>query len=212
MTGADLDKLSPEELAQQISNPQQSLEAEQPITGSEIDKLSPEDLANKISGNEDGTILKNPTQITQSFGTVNPIEPTAGNRAGDTNFAANAGDEIAAPPGEWQVIKAYNQANPVGAPGDYADNSGWGNDVWLKDTKTGQVIHFLHMSDVNASPGETIKGGQIVGTVGDSGNSTGNNLGVEYYDQQGDLGDFMQSPYAKSLPLIGSQNDPLSHS
>jgi len=145
-------------------------------------------------------ILSTPTQITQSFGTYNPIEPTPNHIAGDTNFAANAGDPVAAPPGKWTVIKAYNQANPQGSPGDYTDNEGWGNDVWLQDSQ-GNILHFLHLAGVNAQPGQVVQGGSVVGQVGDSGNSTGANLGVEYYDSQGQLSDFMQSPYAQYMPL-----------
>lgn len=146
------------------------------------------------------SILDTPTQITQNFGTYNPIEPTANHISGDTNFSANMGDPVKVPQGNWTVVKAYNQANPQGAPGDYADNSGWGNDVWLKD-QNGQMLHFLHLSGVNVTPGQTIPGGSLVGQTGSSGNATGTNLGVEYYDASGNLSDFMQSPYAQSISV-----------
>lgn len=142
------------------------------------------------------SILDKPTSITQAFGTYNPIEPTAGHKAGDTNFAASMGDSVSAPPGQWQVVQLYNQAPPTGAPGDYT-NEGYGNDITLQNAKTGEKLRFLHLAGVNAATGDIVEGGTPIGQVGDSGNSTGANLGVEYYDQNGQLQDFEQSPYAQ---------------
>lgn len=158
-----------------------------------------------MQGGGDGEILKQPTEITQDFGTYNPIEPTANHRAGDTNFAANEGSPVYLPPGQWQVVKSYSNANPQGAPGDYQDNSGWGNDVWVKDAQTGHMLHFLHLASVNTQDGQTLEEGGLVGTTGSSGNATGPNLGVEYYDEKGQLGDIMKSPYSQYLPVKKSQ-------
>lgn len=177
-----------------------------------IDSSSPpQDASNEMSFEDQlkapietlaGTnnILSNPTQITQGFGTYNEIEPTPNHLAGDTNFAANMGEPVKIPSGKWTVTKAYNQASPQGSPGDYSDNAGWGNDVWLKD-EDGHTLHFLHLSNVNVQPGQQIGGGTVVGSTGASGNATGSNLGVEYYDPQGNINDFMQSPYASYVSL-----------
>lgn len=177
-----------------------------PITPDPSTEVSASTATNKwgfkpVSGS--GEILDNPTQVTQNFGTYNPIEPTANHQAGDTNFSADQGQAVHLPPGNWQVVKAYNQASPQGAPGDYADNSGWGNDVWVKDQQTGQMLHFLHLAGVNAQPGENLGAGAMVGTTGSSGNATGPNLGLEYYDEKGQLNDIMRSPYATYLPVTG---------
>lgn len=174
---------------------------EQQTSGNPL--YAPDDTAPSDSGanplyEAGDNILDKPTSVTQSFGTVNPIEPTSGHKAGDTNFAASANDSVKAPPGKWTVIRSYNQANPQGSPGDYIDNSGWGNDVWLQNEK-GQTLHFLHLAQANANPGDIVEGGSIVGSVGSSGNATGSNLGVEYYDANGNLNDFEQSPYAQYL-------------
>lgn len=156
---------------------------------------SPDPWSKVVGGS---SILDKKTSVTQSFGTVNPIEPTSGHKAGDTNFAASMGDPVAVPPGQWQVIQTYNQAPSTGAPGDYT-NEGYGNDVVLQNAKTGEKLRFLHMANVNANPGDTIQGGSIVGSTGASGNATGTNLGVEYYNQDGQLQDFEQSPYAQYI-------------
>lgn len=196
-------KATPEQVAAQMGDNSDSkapttTTTPQTMSLDEALRATPEQIASNMSDSGSGTILDKPTQITQNFGTYNPIEPTAGNKAGDTNFAANMGDPVKAPPGKWTVVKSYNAASPQGAPGNYADNSGWGNDVWLKD-ENGHTIHLLHLGSVDAEPGQTIKGGGVVGSVGSSGNATGANLGVEWYDPKGNIGDFNQSPYAKYI-------------
>lgn len=143
-------------------------------------------------------ILKTPTQVTQSFGTVNPIEPTAGHKAGDTNYAAQENTPVSVPQGQWYIQSAYNQADPKGAPGNYT-NQGYGNDVIAQNTQTGEKLHFLHLAGTQVKPGDIVSGNTVVGTTGNSGNSTGPNLGVEYYDPQGNIGDFEQSPYAQYI-------------
>ena len=65
---------------------------------------SQQDFFNTPSSSQQGATLANPTQVTQDFGTYNPIEPTADHRAADTNFSANMGDNVSAPKGNWQAV------------------------------------------------------------------------------------------------------------
>lgn len=147
------------------------------------------------------TILPGQTQITQQFGNYNPnLETFSGGYARDTNFAANFGSPLAAPPGNWKVSYAYNTANPNGQPGD-GSNEGYGNAVMLENTQTGEKLHFIHLSQVGVQPGQTVKGGSIIAATGNSGNSTGPNLGVEYYNAKGQLGNVLNSNYAQYFPL-----------
>ncbi len=137
------------------------------------------------------------TQITQSFGNYNPsLEVFSGGKALDTNFAANPNTPVHVPHGQWYVISAYTGAAPEGYVGNPA-NEGYGNDVMIQNTKTGDKLHFIHLAGVNVKPGQIINGAPIVGMTGSSGNATGPNLGVEYYNSEGKLGDVMQSPYAQ---------------
>lgn len=161
-------------------------------TGSELRPL--DDLLNPSS------ILPDKTQITQSFGDYNPIEPTQGNLAGDTNFAAKENTPVSLPKGNWYIQNARNNASPVGAPRDYT-NEGYGNDVIAQNTQTGEKLHFLHLAGTNVKTGDIVSGNTIVGMTGSSGNSTGPNLGVEYYDKNGKLGEVMQSPYKDAFAI-----------
>lgn len=145
-------------------------------------------------------VLPDKTQVTQSFGTVNPIEPTEGHRAGDTNFAAERNTPVSLPKGQWYIQSARNNANPEGAAGDYT-NEGYGNDVIAENTQTGEKLHFLHLAAANVKPGDIVGGNAVVGMTGNSGNSTGPNLGVEYYDQNGKIGEVLDSPYRDAFNI-----------
>lgn len=188
-------------LDQQKSSPESSdaSSASQNPAQAWIDQQNTEEQAS--SG-----ILSKPTQINQDFNTYNPIEPTQGHRSLDTNFKANTGDSISVPTGKWYVVSTFDKANPVGSPGDYSDNQGWGNAVTILNIQTGDSLMFSHMGDVNIKPGTFIDGGTLVGTVSSSGNTEGgSNLGVSYLDKNGNYGDVMQTPYAKDFPVDSSK-------
>lgn len=190
---------TPEEYLAQQQNPSQMVTPDEYLAKQSTSMQTPEEyLANQ--DNKEEPILPNKTQVTQDFGTVNPIEPTAGHKAGDTNFAAQANTPVKLPKGSWYVVSAFNGANPNGAPGDYT-NEGYGNDVIVQNTQTGEKLHFLHLSSANLQPGQIAKGGTIAGMTGDSGNSTGPNLGVEYYNAKGELNDVLASPYAQAFMI-----------
>lgn len=164
-------------------------------------------LVNAPTGWDDqltqGAILPQSTQVTQNFGNYNPgLEVFSQGYARDTNFATNPNTPVATPPGTWQVINAYNQANPNGTPGD-SSNQGYGNAIMLQNKDTGEKLHFIHLAQVGVNPGDIVKGNQVVGLTGSSGNATGPNLGVEYYDRQGNLGDVLKSVYANYFPVGG---------
>jgi len=157
------------------------------------------------SGLTQNNVLPNQTQVTQNFGNYNPsLEVFSQGYARDTNFATNSNTPVAAPPGTWQVINAYNQANPNGRPGD-GSNQGYGNAVMLQNKDTGEKLHFIHLAQVGVNPGDTVKGNTVVGLTGMSGNATGPNLGVEYYDPNGNMGDVLKSVYANYFPTGGNQ-------
>jgi len=194
---------------QYLSQDNQSTETNSPTTMDEYlgkqsnssqSKTMDQYLANPQPEQEQQSILPNQTQVTQDFGTVNPIEPTEGHKAGDTNFAASPNTPVSLPTGSWYVVSAFNGAKPQGAPGDYT-NEGYGNDVIVENTQTGEKLHFLHLNSANVQPGQIVKGGTVAGMTGDSGNSTGPNLGVEYYNANGQLSDVLSSPYAKDFAI-----------
>jgi len=105
---------------------------------------------------------------------------------------------LTAPPGKWQVVKAFGDASKKGHIGNF-EGQGWGNHVRLKNTQTGEIIGFNHMNDVNVQPGQTIDGGIPVGESGMSGNATGPHVAFTYQNPQGKAADFSQSPYMNYL-------------
>lgn len=144
------------------------------------------------------TILPQKAAVTQNFGNYNPsLEIFSGGYARDTNFSANFGDPVSLPQGNWQVVSTYDQAEPQGYPGN-ASNKGYGNSVMVQNTDTGERLHFIHLAHVAVQPGQILQNG-VIGNVGSSGNATAPNLGIEYYNSGGNLGDVMTSNYARYL-------------
>lgn len=59
--------------------------------------------------------------------------------------------------------------------GDKKANQGWGNQVIIQD-EDGNKFYYSHLKNVNVSNGQVIDPGQIIGTEGSTGNSTGSHL------------------------------------
>jgi murein DD-endopeptidase MepM/ murein hydrolase activator NlpD len=55
---------------------------------------------------------------------------------------------------------------------------GYGNVVYI-DHGNGMIVKYGHLSTVNASVGQTVSKGQVIGTMGNSGSSTGTHLHFE---------------------------------
>jgi len=124
-----------------------------------------------------------------------------------TDFAGPAGTKVSLPKGqEWEVVKSRNDVK-ARRPEDFseAQNQGWGNSLEVKNKKTGEILKYSHMqhgSMADYKPGDTIKGGQVVGAIGNTGNThgkTGNHLDVEYYDSRGARHDVLKSQYGKGM-------------
>lgn len=114
-----------------------------------------------------------------------------------TDFAVPVGTPVFTPAGgQWQVVEAFG-----GAPNkpNKAVNSGYGNSVVLKNISTGERVRMSHLAGINARLGQVLRGGELIGTSGQSGHVTGPHLDVEYIDHQGRLRDILSSPYAGSF-------------
>lgn len=112
--------------------------------------------------------------------------PGGGFHAG-RDFAAGIGTPIYAPIGG--VIVYAN--NPVATNNGYLGNwvgypAGGGNTVHMIGTVNGTTyaISFFHMAQENflVSPGQAVAQGQQIGTVGNTGNSTGAHCHVEVFN------------------------------
>ncbi|KKL88347.1 hypothetical protein LCGC14_1925630 [marine sediment metagenome] len=75
------------------------------------------------------------------------------------------------------------------------DNSGFGNSVLIQNTQTGETLRFSHLDGVKVRPGQKIGGGQQLGVSGNTGNSSGSHLDVEYRDSTGALRDVLGSRF-----------------
>lgn len=62
------------------------------------------------------------------------------------------------------------------------DENGYGNYIIMKDNTSGLGFLYAHMQLVYVSQGENIVVGQMVGTQGTTGSSTGNHLHLEMQD------------------------------
>lgn len=97
----------------------------------------------------------------------------------------HTGLDFAAPSGTPVVSVANGTVRST----EYAGSYGNRVVVALED---GTEIWYCHLSSFSVSPGESVAGGQQVGTVGSTGNSTGSHLHLEVRPGAGDAVD----PYA----------------
>lgn len=170
-----------------------------PLEGDLPSTVRPTDFS-KIEGGQE-SVIADSAPVTQAFGNSNPdIEVFSGGINFGTDFGTQKGTNVAAPPGQWTVQEAYANARRDGFIGN-SENNGFGNSVSLVNDETGERIRFSHLDvgGVGVKPGQRIKGGQVFAKTGNTGNSTGPHLDVEYYDDRGQVRDVLKSPYKKFL-------------
>lgn len=147
--------------------------------------------------------------ITQQYGNINPIEPTAGN--------VNLGTDIRTRDlqGDQRGFKL-----PVGAEvvevlqddgtrfGERSGHQGYGNSILVR-LATGEMLRFSHMSQMaDVQPGQRIEAGTVFGQPGTTGNTYGEHLDLEYYDRSGKIANPTQfsgfsDPQGLRSPLPG---------
>jgi len=142
------------------------------------------------------SILPGQFSLTQKFGNYNPsVERYSGGVNYGADFATPKGTPLSAPQGQWVVAEAFDGAKE----GNRGVNNGWGNSVVIVNSQTGERLRFSHLSKVGVRPGQIVKGGQVFGLTGNTGNSTGPHIDIEYYDQRGRVSDVLKSRYANQL-------------
>lgn len=142
-----------------------------------------------------------PVPITQTFGQRSQYDVFSGGVNTGVDYATPVGTPVILPQGQWQVEDAYAQAEPTGGYIGNGANQGYGNSVVVVNTQTGEKLRLSHLSEVNVKPGEVIRGGQI-GLTGESGNTHGAHLDLEYRNPRGELSDVLKSPYANIIPHL----------
>lgn len=187
-------------IAQSLADQQkQQMEPSYGATMGETSEYSPSMPINEIGGSQ-GVVIPSNAPVTQRFGNYNPgveVFNKSGINTG-TDFGIKEGTPLALPPGQWQVVDAYNKASGKGYIGNN-QNSGYGNSILVKNVNTGETMRFSHLSGVNVQPGKVYEGGTIIGASGATGNVTGAHLDLEYKTPSGVLADILKSPYARYL-------------
>lgn len=141
-----------------------------------------------------------------TMGTQFGVRQAADKYSGGVNYGTDIivpkGTKVAAPPGQWKVVEAFNGATVEGPQNKQGHlNKGYGNSVLIQNTETGEKLRMSHLTPggVYVKPGQTIEGGTVLGATGASGNTagrTGQHLDLEYYDAKGKISDPMRSSYA----------------
>lgn len=125
--------------------------------------------------------------VTQQYGNINPIEPTKGN--------VNLGTDIRTKdlpqnfnftlPFEAKVVGiTYDDGTRFGSK---SGHQGYGNSVLLQ-LPNGSMIRMAHLSDMeNFSVGDIVRPFDYIGTPGQTGNTYGEHLDLEYYNPDGQI-------------------------
>lgn len=126
--------------------------------------------------------------VTQPYGNINPIEPTPGNVNLGTDLRTRdlPSKEIYFPVGAEVVQVLEDDGTRFG---DKSGHQGYGNSVLLR-LSSGEMLRLSHLANLgDVQAGQSIPAGTYVGTTGQTGNTYGEHLDVEYYNPQGQIDD-----------------------
>jgi murein DD-endopeptidase MepM/ murein hydrolase activator NlpD len=110
--------------------------------------------------------LPTPARLSSSFGWR--LHPIFG------NWRMHSGTDIAAPLGTPVVASYHGEV----AIADYV--GGYGKMVALRHEDGTQESRYAHLSEIFVEPGDWVEQGEVIGTVGSTGNSTGPHLHFEW--------------------------------
>lgn len=133
------------------------------------------------------------TTISQEYARYNPqLEPRSGINWG-TDFVPQGktvGAEMSNPfDTELKVVRVVD-GHGSGGRGRFDQNSGYGNQVIVQRSDTGEILKMSHLQKgVPVQEGQSIKPGQVIARMGDSGNVTGPHLDIEVFDADGNVKD-----------------------
>lgn len=111
-------------------------------------------------------------RISSGVGTRAPPLPGASSNHQGLDMAAPIGTTIRAPT-DLRIVTAHNSATG-------------GNMVTATDA-AGNKHRFLHMNNYSVSPGDVVSQGDVIGTVGSTGRSTGPHLHWDIKDKLGNV-------------------------
>lgn len=144
-------------------------------------QTAPTGLQGLISG-----IFGEGRTITQEYGRYNPeLEPGAGYNLGTDIRTRDLRDRSYKLPVGAEVVEVFYDDGTQW--GDISGHQGYGNSVLLK-LPSGEMLRFSHMDQMaNLTPGTRIQPGQVFGIPGQTGNTQGEHLDLEYYDVSGNI-------------------------
>lgn len=126
--------------------------------------------------------------VTQDYGNINPMEPTAGNVNLGTDFRtrdlSNKQFHLPVSAEVVEILQDDGISNPY-----QSATKGYGNSVLLR-LPTGEMFRLSHLSELgNLQVGQTVMPGSYIGTAGQTGNTAGEHLDFEYYNREGRIDD-----------------------
>jgi len=153
--------------------------------------------------------------ITQAYGNYNPqLEPGSGYNLGTdirTRDLLGSQRQYKLPVGATVVQVLQDDGTQWGTQ---SGHQGYGNSVLLR-LPSGEMLRFSHMSQMaNLQEGQRVEAGQVFGEAGQTGNTSGEHLDLEYYNQGGQLSDPSQfsgftNPQSLLQPkMFSSVDDP----
>lgn len=146
----------------------------------------------------EGRVIPNRVAVNTRFGVRSRADVFSRGINNGVDFNTKRGTPVALPEGEWIVREAFGGATREGFIGN-GDNNGFGNSVLVVNQKTGESLRFSHLDRVGVKPGQRVTGGQVVALSGNTGNSSGPHLDVEFRNSRGFLQDVLRSRFRSSF-------------
>lgn len=149
-------------------------------------------------------------KITQDYGNINPMEPTVGNVNYGTDLRTKdltgSQRELKLPVGATVVQVLKDDGTRFG---DQSGHQGYGNSLLLR-LPSGEMLRFSHLSQVlDVKEGDTINPGETFGIPGTTGNTDGEHLDLEYYNQNGQVSNPAQfSGFTNPQSILPNQPQP----
>lgn len=149
-----------------------------------VDELTKRSYVQSKSLDELGQISKRAGDMISCIPSVPPILPKNGNYRISSRFGYRVDPVRGGGEFHQGVDFALKRGNPIYAPGDgYVEKAevkftGYGTEIVI-DHGFGYKTRYAHLHTLEVAPGMKVRRGELIGTVGSSGRSTGDHLHYE---------------------------------
>lgn len=126
--------------------------------------------------------------VTQAFGNYNPtLEPGTGYNLGTDLRTRDLSQRELYAPIPLQIVEVFQDDGTRW--GEKSGHQGYGNSVLVR-LPSGEMLRLSHLASMgNFQPGQIINPGDLIGTPGQTGNTSGEHLDLEYYNKDGQIDD-----------------------